>query len=353
MTTQLTDVESRARFKGCLLGGAIGDALGAPVEFLRWSEITSRFGPEGIRDFAPAYGRLGAITDDTQMTMFTAEGLIRADIRYEGRGICHPPSIVHHAYLRWLHTQGETSAHQLFKPPFDGWLITVRGLHSRRAPGNSCLTGLQAERFGTTEQPINNSKGCGTVMRIAPVGLIASHPFGLGCEIAALTHGHPTGYLAAGFLALLIRLVMHGAEVAAAVEVAMKELENRHNARECLLAVKSALRAADSEPPCARTLESLGAGWTAEEALAISLYCALVSRDFESGVRLAVNHSGDSDSTGAITGNILGVLWGIGSIPERWLEQLELRHEIDTLGSDMHDRFVRHSAPDDARYPGW
>jgi len=62
------------RFRGCLLAGAAGDTLGAPVEFMGLASIRDRFGPGGIRGLAPAYGREGgAITDDTQMTLFTAE----------------------------------------------------------------------------------------------------------------------------------------------------------------------------------------------------------------------------------------------------------------------------------------
>ena len=95
----------RARIRACLLGGAVGDALGAPGEFMRLSQIRARFGPEGIRDFAPAYGRIGAITDDTQLTLFTAEGLLVAWRRGAQRGICDPPSMRHDAYLNWLLTQ--------------------------------------------------------------------------------------------------------------------------------------------------------------------------------------------------------------------------------------------------------
>ena len=97
----------RDRYQGCLLGGAVGDALGAPVEFLRRTEILKRFGPRGIVDLAPAYGKVGAITDDTQMTLFTAEGMLRAYVRGMLRGICHQPSMIHKAYLRWLYTQGD------------------------------------------------------------------------------------------------------------------------------------------------------------------------------------------------------------------------------------------------------
>jgi ADP-ribosyl-[dinitrogen reductase] hydrolase len=78
--------------------------------------------------------------------------------------------------------------------------------------------------------------------------------------------------------------------------------------------------------PSPEQLESLGAGRVAEEALAIAICCALVAKDFRDGVLLAVNHSGDSDSTGSLTGNLLGVQLGVGSIPPSWLERLELQN---------------------------
>ena len=152
------------RIKGCLLGGAVGDALGAPVEFLDWSAIRATFGERGIVDFAPAYGRLGAITDDTQMMLFTAEGLLRAHVRGISRGICHIPGVIHHALLRWLITQDYSSA--ITSVSLDGWLVKERELWSRRAPGLTCLSALKASaEFGSFAQ--NDSKGCGAVMRVS------------------------------------------------------------------------------------------------------------------------------------------------------------------------------------------
>jgi ADP-ribosylglycohydrolase len=87
------------------LGGAVGDALGAGIEFIRLPEIRRRFGHAGVADYVEAYGRRGVVTDDTQMTLFTAEHLMRARVRTHEKGDCHPPGIVHHAYLRWLLTQ--------------------------------------------------------------------------------------------------------------------------------------------------------------------------------------------------------------------------------------------------------
>jgi ADP-ribosyl-[dinitrogen reductase] hydrolase len=328
-------VTPEERIRGCLLGGAVGDALGAPVEFDSIETIRARFGREGIADLVD-----GAITDDTQMTLFTAEGLIRGLVRARTKGICHAPSVVDHAYARWLASQGERSERWQYEP--DGWLIGVQALHARRAPGNTCLSALRGPRMGTVEEPLNDSKGCGGVMRIAPVGLLGGDRFDLACDIAALTHGHPSGYLAAGALAEILGQILDGRSLPEALDAAEQKLRTRPGHEETLRALRAGYR---------------GEGWVAEEALGIALHCALTAESFEHGVRLAVNHSGDSDSTGAIAGNLLGAIHGAQAIPERWLDRLELRAEIEALIADFLVCFGPDAHPDpDAlweRYPGW
>jgi ADP-ribosylglycohydrolase len=329
------------RIRGCLLGGAVDDALGAPVEFMSRAQICATFGSEGITNFAPAFGREGAITDDTQMTLFTAEGLMRAHNRMISKGICSVPDVVWFAYQRWLHTQGEPAANDY---GLDGWLIEVPELHSRRAPGNTCLSALAGGIPGRLNEPINDSKGCGGVMRTAPVGLLTPNdPFDDGCALAALTHGHPSGYLAAGYISSVIAKVLGGTPLWNAAVAGLDELiirvkaltpDERPRGRECRKAVEHALDLA-SRQGAEGDVESLGGGWVAEEAAAIAIYCALTTPTFDDGVRRAVNHSGDSDSTGAITGNILGAYFGVAAIPQRWLERLELRTVIERVTADL------------------
>jgi ADP-ribosylglycohydrolase len=147
------------RIKGCLLGGAVGDALGAPVEFLEWSAIEAKFGPQGIVDFAPAFGTTGAVTDDTQMMLFIAERLLRAYVCDSSQGPCHVPSVIHHALLRWLMTQDYPAAIAVSE---DGWLIKQPELWSRRAPGITCVDALKTSpRLGCVAE--NNSKSCGAL----------------------------------------------------------------------------------------------------------------------------------------------------------------------------------------------
>jgi ADP-ribosylglycohydrolase len=353
-----TDRRDLAHYAGCLLGGAVGDALGAPVEFLSLAEIRRKFGQGGIRDFAPAYGRIGAITDDTQMTLFTAEGLIRGDNRAREKGIGGGTiHCVYHAYLRWYETQGGRPAYPV-PATRGGWLFEIPALHSSRAPGNTCLSALASGKLGTMGAPLNSSKGCGGIMRVAPVGLAGGDAYQMGCEVAAITHGHPSGFLSAGFLAALIREIIAGAELPDAVAKARERLRAYSGHEECLNAVDAAVRLAEAKKPRPETLEFLGGGWTGEEALAIALYCALVADDFEGGVTLAVNHGGDSDSTGAITGNILGALWGVDAIPPRWRAALELRAQIEELAGDLYrhfgpDRGTLDPGDDWEKYPGY
>jgi ADP-ribosylglycohydrolase len=357
-------VDLRDRTRGCLLGGAVGDALGAPVEFWSSSEIHRRLGPAGVTGMIEAPP---AITDDTQMTLFTAEGLIRASVRGRTKGICHPPSVVRHAYLRWLHTQGEPwdeARHGEFGDQPDGWLIGDRRMHRSRAPGNTCLAALRTRRFGTCDEPLNDSKGCGGVMRVAPVGLFVRDPaeaFALAGEIAALTHGHPSGWIPAGAFAAMISGIVDGASIRDAVDEASSLARARRGHEETTNALRAAIALACDGVPPPGALETLGRGWVGEEALAISVCCALAAPEFRAGVLAAVNHSGDSDSTGAICGNLLGAALGIDAVPAEWTNTIDVGDVVTQIADDLVDERVdppasgAYDVPDEwwRRYPGW
>lgn len=328
---------SQEFYRGCLLGGAIGDALGAPVEFLEYEDITNKFGKGGIQDLLCSKSGKSEITDDTQMTLFTAEGILRSETRKYEKGICNPASVVYYAYQRWLSTQGyEKSKEQDWI--YDGWLFGVKELHKRRAPGNSCLSALTNGKQGTIDEPINSSKGCGGVMRVAPVGLFypKERAFKMAADFASLTHGHPSGYLSAGVLAYIIASIIEGADIETSVKNSLDELSSYDNNEECYKALKEAIELSNSDIDPLDAINRLGEGWVGEEALAISVYCALKYRDsFKKALIIAVNHDGDSDSTGAITGNILGAYLGINGILKEWIEKVELKNEIYQIADDL------------------
>ncbi|MDW7661638.1 MAG: ADP-ribosylglycohydrolase family protein [Bacillota bacterium] len=354
MTENRKSQKNINQFLGSLIGGAIGDALGWPVEFLTLHEINRRFGPEGINDLPRYNGDKAQITDDTQMTMFTAEGLLRAESRRINKGICHMPTVIYFAYQRWLVTQGFTRKEE-FGWIYDGWLIDVKALHVSRAPGNSCISALASERIGIPEKPINSSKGCGAVMRSAPFGLFLEkdEAYDMAVESAALTHGHPIGFIAAGAMAYLIAEIISGVTLEQAVRSTVKKIESVKDGAECAAKLKQAQRLAWDQVSDIHAIKAIGEGWIAEEALGIAVYCALRHQiDFKKALIAAVNHDGDSDSTGSITGNIIGSFIGIEHIPEEWIHAIELKDELEILAEDL---LIGYDERDEwqHKYPGY
>jgi ADP-ribosylglycohydrolase len=334
-SAQRSVADLAASIEACLLGGAIGDALGAEIEFWPLARIRAAF-PDGIDRLPPHDGVAGAITDDTQMTLFTAEGLIRAAVRQADKGICHVPGIVHHALLRWLRSQGEVAPALAGGGP-DGaeprGLLADPRLHKRRAPGLTCLSALAAaDRLG--QPATNDSKGCGTIMRVAPVAFVtpervdADQVRDWAIETSALTHGHRTGQEAAAAWALILRAVLEGAAVeeAAGAQVGCFGAETDHALRAALAAPR------DGRP---ETVETLGGGWVAEEALAIALHAVLAGQTLEERLRIAAVHSGDSDSTAAIAGNLAGLLEPEAVMAHPWRRQVECGDLIDRLARDL------------------
>lgn len=330
-------------YVGCIVGGAIGDALGAPTEFMNLDSILEKFGPNGVNDYIEYDNGLGEITDDTQMLLFTAEGLLRSWHRATRRGIWGAYStICYQSYLRWLKTQEDWYGDKaLLNLQLDGWLINERFLYKRRAPGATCLSALRTGNPGTIENPINNSKGCGGIMRIAPVGLLfysdPAKAFKIGSELAAMTHGHPSGYLSAGYFAALIAYINSGNNLMDSIKETCKLLKTYDQHEETLASVENALELHAMQSPSYKQLETLGGGWVGEEALAISLYCSLCyENNFEKAINLAINHSGDTDSTGALTGNIIGLIQGEKAIPCRWINHLMNYQTIKQVAADLH-----------------
>lgn len=315
------------RLHACLLGGAFGDSLGADIEFLTLAEIRRRF-PDGINKLPAHQGLRGAITDDTQMTLFTAEGIIRAYVRGAQKGICHPPSVIHHALLRWLQTQGGETALETDKVG----LVSDSRLWARRAPGLTCLSSLeQSPNFGARAQ--NDSKGCGTIMRVAPVALMIPRDQvrATAIESSALTHGHPTAQLAAAAWAEMLADVSNGAELEEVAVSLAAQYDQIENGDETARAIRIALNAPRNGE--AETVERLGGGWTAEEALSVALYSCLTGKSLDDALQIAVLHGGDSDSTGAIAGNMLGLMDPSAVLKHHWSSNIE--------GADIISRLVK------------
>ena len=356
------------RIRGSLVGGAVGDALGYPVEFLNEAEIFRTYGMDGIVDYElNRISGLAAISDDTQMTLFTANALLFGMHRQNARGISgEPRHYALQAYLGWLHTQ-QVRYSEENRIPDDptGWasflLRDVPELYVPRAPGTTCITGLMRRQSQLDQampvrdfiaDPINDSKGCGGIMRVAPLGLSVSFldmpRLDLeGAQIAAITHSHPLGYMPAAVLThILNRLVNCDSQpdlkaiTLEARDCVAALFDQEPYTEELIRIIDLAICLSENDRPDLENIRRLGQGWVAEEALAIPLYCSLKYRkDFSKAVTVSVNHSGDSDSTGAITGNIMGALLGYSSIEPRWTEKLELHDLILKMADELHSAF--------------
>lgn len=335
-------------FKGCLIGGAVGDALGYAVEFLPASAIFQKYGESGITEYALSHG-VAEISDDTQMTLFTATGLLLGTTRGMTRGIMGDyADYIAYSYRDWYRTQAEE--YPLPKGEYHhSWLVNVPELFHRRAPGNTCLSALAQGGGGTFEIPINHSKGCGGIMRVAPIGLYfcdkqyaPEETALIGAKAAALTHGHELGYIPAAMLTHIIaRIAGYGDSILKAVNDAMRVIPTlfpqAQHMDELLTLLQNAIALSAERMDDLDAIRLLGGGWVAEETLAIAVYCALKHSDsFERGVIAAVNHDGDSDSTGAVAGNILGAALGFDAIPRKYLDKLELRDVILEIAEDLH-----------------
>ena len=331
-------MEKSQRIKGCVFGGAIGDALGWPVEFLSLSAIKRKYGEDGIRTLDKDKQDVAQFTDDTQMALFTIDGILRyqTEILYAPRPREYQV-VQHEAYLRWLYTQQAPPA-SLTEEILNGWLYHEPTLHQRRAPGGSCLSALQEVWAPGEGEPINDSKGCGAVMRAAPVGLgfEGEEAFLNGKTGGALTHGHPSGYLSAAALARIIAELVKGESLAYALGVTMDRLKKEAGHEEVLLYLKKAYELSTEEIEPKRAIEALGLGWVGEEALAIAVYCALkYENDPREALLAAVNHDGDSDSTGAICGNLIGTWKGFDALPVEWVENVEGKTILDQVVLDL------------------
>ncbi|MDE7420877.1 MAG: ADP-ribosylglycohydrolase family protein [Muribaculaceae bacterium] len=340
--------------RGCLVGGAAGDALGYAVEFSSLNSIISKYGESGISSFALDSSGTARFSDDTQMTLFTAEGLLSA---YAADPNPTSENILKHmqeAYLAWYATQ---TAFQLPLP--SSWLSHIRDLWARRAPGNTCLSALSALQNGKPVE--NDSKGCGSVMRIAPIGIYyAAHSgecikqnsecmIDLCANVAAvtarITHHHDLSTLSSVFVALvifdcmrihLIERLAFRSIISRALTKTLEIVNGSKDAEKFVAIIQKSLDLANSSLSDRVAIAQLGEGWVAEETVAIALFCVMRHiRDFEGCLVAAVNHDGDSDSTGAVAGNIIGAILGYTGIPEKFRKVLELHDLIISMADDL------------------
>lgn len=372
------------KINACFLLGACGDALGAPLEGIRsLHEITDRFGPNGLQVLIPhenAYGSgitipAGSITDDTTMLMTTAEALALALGRRHVKG--NPGLIAdlqHHLWQGYLAWGRKQEGGDVFIAPIDqsiNWSPLVRNFWFACGAGKGTIAALMQPGPGSLGEPRiyscivrgkriqSPNRGCGGMMRVAPIGFLDLVPediFMLGCESAAITHGHPEAIVATGTVALLVAYAARGFSFSDAIDHTRNILNKfeRHShytdgVQPCLQAIDQAIAQARSNPNRSNIIDRLPEligvenPFLATPVLAQVVYAiacadkqAPTPETIQRTLALSANHSGDSDSVAAIAGNILGAQYGMGIIPGHWLDNLLQAQHIAGMANRLH-----------------
>ena len=186
------------------------------------------------------------------------------------------------------------------------WLVNVPELFNRRAPGNTCISAIENGANGTIDEPINQSKGSGGIMRVAPIGLYfdgkkytSDEIAMIGAETAALTHGHELGYIPAAALVHILHLISHNEDISLLEAVIdtkkalLRLFADKTHLKDLILLIDRAVALANKNLDDLEAIRELGQGWVAEETLAIAIYCSLkYSDDFDKAIIASVNHSG-------------------------------------------------------------
>ncbi len=356
----MNDLQDRIR--GSVIGGAAGDALGYAVEFQSEDDILNKYGRNGITNYHIDKQKGKAlISDDTQMSLFTIAAIVFGMGRYYLRGIsAYTRFYANMTYQDWLLTQemsydrAISSVIDEFPRYPDGFISTILSdtpeLFECRAPGTTCLSALRTRREerkqnkqtdNFIESKINDSKGCGGIMRVAPIGLFydmmdINKTDIEGAQCAAITHGHPLGYMSAAVLVHIINRIVYPKNKMALKEIVLEAcgtvaelFAGEDFLTELIDIIELAVELSENKDSDIDNIHRLGEGWVAEETLAIAVYCSLkYQNDFSKAIIAAVNHKGDSDSTGAVTGNIVGAMRGYELIEQKWKTDLEISDKI-------------------------
>ncbi len=330
------------RLRGCLLGMAVGDAMGAAVEKKTYEEICETYGPAGLLGYDTVNG-LAEITSYTQVAAFALNGLLLGI----SRGQSHDAmAYVTMALKEWASVQ------HLPRDPYrrNCWLRGIPAFRRRKCMDPRTLDALTRDVLGTPKRPANQAEGPGSLTVAAAMGMYF-HPertqfpkIGLlGAQAVALTHGEPSAFLSGSVLAYVIAAILHDPEGEleshfrlAAQTVADQfggEFPQALRLQKLLLEVMEKAKDPTRQP--VQMMEAIGCA-TCDRVLAGAMYAVLAGRgDFDTSAIIAVNHSGKSAAVGAVAGAILGAKMGQEALPEFYLECLESVQALNELATDL------------------
>lgn len=324
-----------SKYKGCIIGGAIGDAFGIPVEFMNLKKIWKQYGEKGLDRLISNTDNVSKFSDDTQLTIFTAKGLLSSGVRDFGYKKMPNMKILFDSYKDWY------SMCALSQKRGTGWISGLKELLSNGGSGKTCMKVLSDNTMGSIKSHINGSKTCGGVMRVAPIGLLyykyPEFAFKVANECAAITHGHPNAYLSAGFYASLIASMVKGADLNSAIKNALAILKKEKHSEELYKMLQKAIALSKLNIEPHEAITSIGKGWNGDEAISMAIYAVLrFPNDYKKAIMCAANHGGDSDTVASIAGGISGTHLGIEKIPQEYQNKIQLYDKLIALAKDLY-----------------
>ncbi|HZF55576.1 MAG TPA: ADP-ribosylglycohydrolase family protein [Polyangiaceae bacterium] len=303
----------RAIFAGAVLGGAIGDAMGHPTEFISsFSAIRSKYGPRGVTGYELYWDRGGKrfapYTDDTQMAEVVLRTLLNA--REQGSDIDETMREMAQGFIQWAdHPQG-----------------------GHRAPGGACMSGCRALARGVHWSKAGGATagGCGSVMRAYPFGLLFADDLARAerwsVAHSKLTHRDPIALAACAAMAVGMARIVRGDPVLT-VASEMVGAACRYSPPTAAMIARALEEARTGVKPEV-TLNRLRA-WAAHEAIAAAVYLFVRHPDDPAAAILeGANTPGDSDSIATLAGAMLGARCGLDALPSEWVRDVERSDEL-------------------------
>ena len=345
-------VSKKSAYRGCLLGLAVGDAMGYTVDSKTWAEIREDYGPNGLLGYDLVNG-YAEVSSHTQIAAFTCNGLLLGITRGQVYGKMAP-----YVMYAGLGQQEWAIGQRRYDQPTRNhcWVFRIPELRRRHCTDtrmvetlNRGLNGVRG-KLGTMEMPINHRDTPASIASAVAAGLFADPSRmkqpeidRLGAECVALTHGDPLAFLPGAVVAHLISRCLrdHETPLRKIVEGSLAALDNQfgreyRQTAQVITCIRNALKYVDdfSVFPV-DVMEKLRCD-TGADVVAGAIYAALIyERDFDSAMIVAANHSGRSAAVACVAGAILGARCGEEALPEFYMEGLEVAGTLLELADDL------------------
>jgi ADP-ribosylglycohydrolase len=337
---------TQSSYRGCLLGLAVGDAMGYTVDGRTWAQIQADYGPNGLLGYDLVNG-YADVTSYTQLATFAANGLLLGMTRGQLQGKMAP--FIRYIGLACREWAASQRRYNLPDRTFC-WTFRVPELRRRRCMDTWMLSTLDRDPLGTMEEPVNRYASPASITLPAAVGLFCAsakmdqaETDRLGAEAVALLHGSPLAFLSGAVVANIISRLLadQTTPLKDVYAQAIAAIQDRYEyqfpqVHELAVLLRQAINLAENTKLSqVETMEHLVCD-DAHQVLAGAIYASLsCAHDFDSAMICAVNHSGRSAGVGALTGAFLGARMGEEALPEFYMECLEVTEPLRTLADDL------------------